>query len=275
MTPGRCRYFLASALLGGSLAAAVPPLPESPQALFKDLFVAVQSARIFPDGKTFPDAVPKEPPAKILERYHAERPASAEALKAFVEAHFALPSPVTAPPAVASIVPIDLHIDRLWTQLTRSTPTAPAYGSLLPLPEPYVVPGGRFREIYYWDSYFTLLGLMQSGRHELAEGMVRDFAHFIDTYGHVPNGARTYYLSRSQPPFFFEMVGLIGGGDPAAEFARYLPQLEREYAFWMQGETGLPPAAPTGGWWRCRMGRSSTATGTTATRPATNPTPRT
>ena len=69
---------------------------------------------------------------------------------------------------------------------------------------------------------------------------MRDFAHFIDTYGHVPNGARTYYLSRSQPPFFFEMVGLIGGGDPAAEFARYLPQLEREYAFWMQGETGLP-----------------------------------
>jgi alpha,alpha-trehalase len=241
VTPGRCRYFLASALLGGSLAAAAPPLPESPQALFKDLFVAVQSARIFPDGKTFPDAVPKEAPAKILERYHAERPASAEALKAFVEAHFALPSPVTAPPAVASIVPIDLHIDRLWTQLTRSTPTAPAYGSLLPLPEPYVVPGGRFREIYYWDSYFTLLGLMQSGRHELAEGMVRDFAHFIDTFGHVPNGARTYYLSRSQPPFFFEMVGLIGGGDPAAEFARYLPQLEREYAFWMQGETGLPP----------------------------------
>jgi alpha,alpha-trehalase len=241
VTPGRCRHFLACALLGGSLAAAAPPLPESPQALFKDLFVAVQSAQIFPDGKTFPDAVPKEAPAKILERFHAERPASAEALKAFVEAHFALPSPVTAPPAVASIVPIDQHIDRLWTQLTRSTPSAPAYGSLLPLPEPYVVPGGRFREIYYWDSYFTLLGLMQSGRHELAEGMVRDFAHFIDTYGHVPNGARTYYLSRSQPPFFFEMVGLIGGDDPAAEFARYLPQLEREYAFWMQGETGLPP----------------------------------
>jgi alpha,alpha-trehalase len=241
VTPGRCRYFLASALLGGSLAAAAAPLPESPQALFKDLFVAVQSARIFPDGKTFPDAVPREAPAKILERFHAERPASPEALKAFVEAHFALPSPVTAPPAVASIVPIDQHIDRLWTQLTRSTPTAPAYGSLLPLPEPYVVPGGRFREIYYWDSYFTLLGLVQSGRHELAEGMVRDFAHFIDTYGHVPNGARTYYLSRSQPPFFFEMVGLIGGDDPAGEFARYLPQLKREYAFWMQGETGLPP----------------------------------
>jgi alpha,alpha-trehalase len=236
---GRRRYVLAAALLGGSLAAAAP-LPESPQTLFKDLFVAVQSAQIFRDSKTFPDAVPKEAPAEILNRYHAERPASAEALEAFVEAHFALPSPVTAPPAVASVVPIDRHIDRLWSQLTRSTPIAPAYSSLLPLPEPYVVPGGRFREIYYWDSYFTMLGLIEGGRGDLAQDMVRDFAYFIDTYGHVPNGARTYYLSRSQPPFFFEMVGLASGADPAAGFARYLPELEREYAFWMEGELALP-----------------------------------
>lgn len=238
MRSGRRRYLLAAALLGGALAAAAP-LPESPQTLFEDLFVAVQSTQTYPDSKTFPDAIPKEAPAEILDRYHAERPGSAAALKAFVEAHFALPSPVTAPPGVAGIVPIDQHIDRLWAQLTRSTPSVPPYSSLLPLPEPYVVPGGRFREIYYWDSYFTLLGLMQSGRDGLAEGMVRDFAHFIDTYGHVPNGARTYYLSRSQPPFFFEMIGLISGADPAAGFARYLPQLEREYAFWMQGESGL------------------------------------
>jgi alpha,alpha-trehalase len=235
---GRRRCLFAAAFLCGSLAAAAP-LPESPQTLFKDLFIAVQSAQIFPDSKTFPDAVPREAPADILERYHRERPASTAALKAFVETHFTLPSPVTAPPALPGIVSIDRHIDRLWTQLTRSTPSAPAYSSLLPLPEPYVVPGGRFREIYYWDSYFTLLGVIQSGRDELAEGMVRDFAHFIDTYGHVPNGARTYYLSRSQPPFFFEMVGLISRSDPAAGYERYLPELEREYAFWMQGESGL------------------------------------
>jgi alpha,alpha-trehalase len=71
--------------------------------------------------------------------------------------------------------------------------------------------------------------------------MVRDFAYLIDTYGHVPNGARTYYLSRSQPPFFFAMVGLTSPGDASAAFARYLPQLRREYAFWMEGEQGLRP----------------------------------
>jgi alpha,alpha-trehalase len=110
---------------------------------------------------------------------------------------------------------------------------------LLTLPQPYVVPGGRFREIYYWDSYFTLLGVAQSGRHDLVESMVQDFAYLIDTYGHVPNGTRTYYLSRSQPPFFFAMVGLLSSEDPAGAFARYLSQLKREYAFWMDGSRGL------------------------------------
>jgi len=260
------RRYLAAALAAAQLSAALPayaqspasggqapmpaappaappaaaPLPESPQSAFKDLFVAVQTARIYPDSKTFPDAVPRTAPADILARYHAARPASAEALKAFVEAHFILPAPVLAEPAAASFVPIDEHIDQLWSQLIRSTPSAPAYASLLPLPEPYVVPGGRFREIYYWDSYFTMLGLIESGRKNWANDMVRDFAYCIDTYGHVPNGARTYYLSRSQPPFFFEMIGLVSSDDPSAGFARYLSQLKREYAFWMQGGSSLP-----------------------------------
>src|SRR6266481_5937072 len=107
------------------------------------------------------------------------------------------------------------------------------------MPDPYVVPGGRFREMYYWDSYFTMLGLATSGRHDLVDGMVRDFAYLIDTYGHVPNGARTYYLSRSQPPFFFAMVGLVSPKEPGQAFAAYLPQLRREYAFWMEGAQGL------------------------------------
>src|SRR5258705_6562521 len=93
--------------------------------------------------------------------------------------------------------------------------------------------------MYYWDSYFTMLGLVESGRHDLAETMVRNFAYLIDTYGHVPNGTRNYYLSRSQPPFFYAMVGLLSPKDPAASYARYLPELRSEYAFWMQGEPGL------------------------------------
>jgi alpha,alpha-trehalase len=114
----------------------------------------------------------------------------------------------------------------------------------LPLPKPYVVPGGRFGEIYYWDSYFTMLGLLASGRRDLVVDMVEDFAQLIDSYGHVPNGTRTYYLSRSQPPFFFEMVGLTSPKDPASAFAAYLPQLRREYAFWMEGAQAVLPGKP-------------------------------
>jgi alpha,alpha-trehalase len=209
--------------------------PDPPQVLFKSLFVAVQTAAIFQDGKTFADAVPRSAPAQILARFSAARPDSDAKLRAFVEANFWLPSPagsVASPPQQESLL---AHIDGLWPQLTRHTPDAPPYASLLPLPEPYVVPGGRFREVYYWDSYFTMLGLAESGRHDLVLDMVGDFAYLIDTYGHVPNGTRTYYLSRSQPPFFYAMVGLLAGEDSATAWAQYLPQLRREYAFWMQG----------------------------------------
>jgi alpha,alpha-trehalase len=65
------------------------------------------------------------------------------------------------------------------------------HSSVLPLPYPYVVPGGRFRELYYWDSYFTMLGLEADGRHDLALNMLKDFAFEIDCDGHVPNGNRT------------------------------------------------------------------------------------
>jgi alpha,alpha-trehalase len=169
--------------------------PQSPQLLFKELFNAVQSSQLFADGKTFADAVPLRAPPEILARFRASKPRTNAALLRFVEANFSLPAPsgVTAP--ATEPVSITRHIDGLWDQLTRSTPSAPRYGSLLALPASYVVPGGRFREMYYWDSYFTMLGLVESGRHDLAENMVRDFAHLIDTYGHVPNGTRSYYLS--------------------------------------------------------------------------------
>ncbi|MGQ7789938.1 trehalase family glycosidase [Shigella flexneri] len=102
------------------------------------------------------------------------------------------------------------HIDGLWPVLTRSTENTEKWNSLLPLPEPYVVPGGRFREVYYWDSYFTMLGLAESGHWDKVADMVANFAHEINTYGHIPNGNRSYYLSRSQPPFFALMVEVTG-----------------------------------------------------------------
>ncbi|HMI37430.1 MAG TPA: alpha,alpha-trehalase TreF [Steroidobacteraceae bacterium] len=229
-------------------AASMPPqsisaaaIPQTPQVLFGDLFIAVQKAQLFADSKTFADALPMRSPAEILTSYHDSKPVSPEALRSFVAANFTVPAPAGAPELSTERVAITRHIDALWGQLTRTTDTAPRYSSLLPLPKPYVVPGGRFREMYYWDSYFTMLGLVESGRQDLVEDMVRDFACLIDTYGHVPNGTRSYYLSRSQPPFFYAMVGLLSSADPAASYARYLPQLRREHAYWMEGEKGLRP----------------------------------
>lgn len=233
--------------LVASLLALARPLPESawpapPQALYPDLFRAVQEARIYSDQKAFADAVPRGQPAEILAQFHARHPRSRGELKAFVQSHFILPPEPSPPPALPAHEPIATHIEQLWNTLTRRTPVVPPYSSLLPLPQPYVVPGGRFREMYYWDSYFTLLGLQDSGRRDLMQAMVTDFADLIDTYGHVPNGIRTYYLSRSQPPFFFEMVGLLSH-DPGKSDARYLLELRREYAYWMQGADGLRPGS--------------------------------
>jgi len=241
------RFGVAGALLLALLPVAatqprtVPaaPYPDPPQVLFKDLFAAVQTEAIYPDGKIFADAVPNAAPAEILAQYHALRPDSPAALKCFLDAHFSLAAAADSAPSFPKDVPIVAHIDGLWDSLTRTTAAAPPYSSLLTLPKPYVVPGGRFREIYYWDSYFTMLGLLESGRHDLIVDMVGDFAYLIDTYGHVPNGTRTYYLSRSQPPFFFAMVGLLSNNDSDGAFAHYLPQLKREYAFWMEGASGL------------------------------------
>jgi alpha,alpha-trehalase len=232
---------LATAWPAGARAGDAAPYPEPPQVLFKDLFVAVQLAPIFADGKAFPDAVPNAAPEDILAQYHAANPDSPQALEEFVDGHFAIPAPAAVVSSVSDPTPIVTHIDALWTQLTRRSTVAPPHGSLLALPRPYVVPGGRFREMYYWDSYFTMLGLQQSGRKHLVADMIGDFAYLIDTYGHIPNGARTYYLSRSQPPFFFAMVGLSSPADPAKAYARYLPQLKREYAFWMDGARRLRP----------------------------------
>ena len=133
------------------------------------------------------------------------------------------------------------HINELWPVLTRQPDRADASSSLIPLPSPYVVPGGRFREIYYWDSYFTMQGLVKSGHTDLVKNMLDNFAHLIRTVGHIPNGNRSYYLSRSQPPYFAAMVALYAGATDTGRALVYLDALEKEHEFWMDGADRLQP----------------------------------
>ena len=238
MTASR-RFLFALLLWATPIAASaqqcVAGFPEIYGVLFAD------AQRAVPDPKAMVDAIPAAAPAAIAAEYALRRQEPGFDLQRFVEERFALPEPAGGGYRTDPRHDATVHIDRLWSELERQPQPGDARSSLLPLPEPYVVPGGRYDEIYYWDSYFTMLGLVESGRLDLVRSMVANFAAMIDRFGHVPNGNRTYYLSRSQPPFFASMVGLLAGHDGAQVLVRHLPQLEREYAFWMDGAEDLAP----------------------------------
>jgi alpha,alpha-trehalase len=220
---------------GFTLIAASAQQLKAPDQLYGQLFIDVQMQNILHDGKTFVDCIPKKDPLLIVQEYLLLKKENPQLnLKAFVIANFIIPE--STGPVKDSIKqkPVLIHINELWKSLRRNPlQKKNANSTLLNLPFPYIVPGGRFREIYYWDSYFTMLGLRASGEDETVENMVKNFAFLIDNFGHIPNGNRNYYLSRSQPPFFSMMVELLAQIKNESIYAEYLPQLEKEYDYWM------------------------------------------
>ena len=199
----------------------------------------MNTSGVWADAKAIADAVPKTDPQDIVAAYEIAKTTADFDLKTFAVQHFEfLETAENGFQSDLSRSP-QQHIERLWDVLQRNADTPKAGSSLLPLPYPYIVPGGRFNEIYYWDSYFTMLGLQVSGRTDLIEGMVKNFAHLIQTVGFVPNGNRTYFLGRSQPPFFALMVGLLAEQLGEATWVTHLPFLEKEYLFWTNGEAQL------------------------------------
>jgi alpha,alpha-trehalase len=221
-----------------SEASRVVPTPPSERygALFRD----VELAHVFPDSKTFADMVPNSDPQQIVTTYQVERSSPGFDLRGFVAQHFSGPGRHESRYVSDPTQTVVAHIDSLWDVLRRDPdPLESRWSSLLPLPRPYVVPGGRFDEVYYWDSYFIMLGLEASGRHDLTRDELKNFATLIDRYGHIPNGNRTYYLSRSQPPFFAQMVQLVAERDGDQVYLDYLPELKAEYDYWMDGASTL------------------------------------
>ena len=197
------------------------------------LFADVQMQQIFADGKTFVDCIPKENTAIILEKYLQQKDTADFSLRNFVETHFELPKVFAGDYKTETGITTAQHINNLWAVLTREPDEK--RGSLIPLPNSYIVPGGRFGEVYYWDSYFTMLGLKAAGRVDMIENMVNNFSHLINTIGFIPNGNRTYYLGRSQPPFYSLMVQLLAEIKGKNILAEYLTTLQAEYNYWMKG----------------------------------------
>src|SRR5579872_5798127 len=130
----------------------------------------------------------------------------------------------------------------------RSLPADPGRirdQGLLYLPRPYVVPGGRFNEMYGWDSYFIQLGLLRDHLDALAGDMAGNFLYEIRYYGEILNANRTYYLTRSQPPFLTEMVLAVYDRTHDRQWlANAVPAIEAYYRYWIREphltpETGL------------------------------------
>ena len=152
----------------------------APEEKYGELFKAVQLAGIFPDSKTFPDCIPIYSTKTIIGRFQEYQGREDFDLKRFVLEHFQLPVDASVDFETDTTNNIRKHINSLWPVLTR-TPDDQVGGSLITLPFPYIVPGGRFREIYYWDSYFTMLGLQVSEEYDLIRNMVDNFAFLINT----------------------------------------------------------------------------------------------
>ncbi|UOF89487.1 alpha,alpha-trehalase [Fodinisporobacter ferrooxydans] len=129
-----------------------------------------------------------------------------------------------------------LHIHQFWKYLIK---TAPPYtkNELFYLPHSYVVPGGVFQQLFYWDSYFMILGLKISKLHSLARGIVENFLYEIKTFGIIPNSSELAHLSRSQPPFLTSMIQEVWEGD--LEWLRYAYEWAKvEYEnVWMDANT--------------------------------------
>ncbi len=210
----------------------MPILPHFYMESLSPLYEDVQLSEIFSDSKFFVDGIPLFTPQEIITNYLAAKDKPGFDLKAFVLKHFTLPAETDNSYSSANKSLPD-HLSGLWNVLMRKPDEHG--GTLIPLPHSYIVPGGRFREVYYWDSYFTMLGLQVSRRVDIIQNMIDNFAYLIDQAGFIPNGNRTYYLGRSQPPFFALMLSVLEEEKGKAFIQHYLPQLENEYSFWMDG----------------------------------------
>jgi len=218
----------------------------------------VQLAKIFKDSKTFVDMPMKTNTEQVVANFKNLSDHSKSSLETFVRQNFdaegteleeVQPSDWREDPAFIDDVEdkafkdLALEMNGIWRNLTRkitkSKEEIEEKSSLIYLEHPFVVPGGRFREVYYWDSYWTIKGLLLSEMYNTTKGMIENFQSMIKSFGHIPNGNRVYYTKRSQPPLFTQMVwdylNTTNNPETSREFiAEVIWQLDDEFKFWMK-----------------------------------------
>ena len=153
------------------------------------------------------DCLPRSSPEKIIATYEHEKTQPGFDPKSFVANHFIFPAETVTGYKSAN-KPLVQHLQDLWDVLKRQ-PSDNQGGTLIPLPHSYIVPGGRFREVYYWDSYFTMLGLQISKRVDIIQNMIDNFAYLLNEFGLIPMA--TELLSRKIPASLLCIDGRIAG----------------------------------------------------------------
>ncbi|XP_053479284.1 trehalase isoform X2 [Ictalurus furcatus] len=243
-------------------AALLPPC-DSKIYCTGELLRQIQMAKLFGDNKAFVDMKLTAAPDIVLGafsnltqrfRYGTVPPSD---LRVFVNTYFvnsgkefeqwSPPDWHDKPKLLSKISDPKLRswaeeLHSLWKSLGRKISIdvrdSPQMYSMIYCPYPGIVPGGRFNEFYYWDSYWVLNGLILSEMMETARGMIQNFLHMVDRYGFVPNGGRIYYERRSQPPFLPLMVESYYEATEDVDFLKKaLPMLENEYNFWMKNRS--------------------------------------
>ncbi|XP_032633040.1 trehalase isoform X1 [Chelonoidis abingdonii] len=245
------------------LVYGLPPPCESHIYCTGDLLKQVQLGRLFSDDKHFVDMPLRESPELVLKKFQQlvnVTPGgilSKEQLQQFVSSSFNDPGQefeqwepqdwTSSPQILAKISDQKLQawasdLNAKWKSLGRKIKddvrTHPMFYSQIYVPHPVIVPGGRFIEYYYWDSYWVIEGLLLSEMAATAKGMIQNFLYLVERYGHIPNGGRVYYLCRSQPPFLTLMMDayLVHAND--TEFLREnIHLLEVEYEFWQRNRS--------------------------------------
>ncbi|KYM96555.1 Trehalase [Cyphomyrmex costatus] len=225
------------------------------------LLHTVQLAGIFNDSKTFVDLYQLHDPNITIENFNALMKATNNSpnrttVAAFVAENFAmqdeldnstLPDWKENPAILKSIKDLRYRewakrLNYIWNTLARKinndVMVNPQRHSLIYVNNTFVIPGGRFKEFYYWDSYWIIEGLLLCDMHETVKGMIENFLSIVEKYGFVPNGGRVYYLSRSQPPLLIPMVAKYYDYTKDRKFLKKnIAILEKEFEYWRNEKT--------------------------------------
>ncbi|KAG7160209.1 Trehalase-like 1 [Homarus americanus] len=226
------------------------------------LLQLVSKAKIFNDSKHFVDMKLKMPPEVVENKFNSllnktkDQP-SKDDIKKFLEENFEdggtefiswIPEDwKTKPKFTYDVYDIYLRnwvleVNQRWKVLGRKL-SEDVYKnnslySQIYVPNAFIVPGGRFAELYYWDSYWIIEGLLLSEMHDTAKQMIKNFLYLINEFGYIPNGSRKYYIGRSQPPFLTSMVDLYWKYTKDVTFlSECMSALEKEYSFWQKNRS--------------------------------------